>query len=165
MPAHTAPPATPPNGLMGRQDLRTLIPELDQPEWLKAEYEAKGRRLQDIAVQLGCSRETVAKAVRDAGITIRTRQATPKTPPTPAEVEAAKAHLAGQGDALPIDPAGATGEVATLDAELAAIDELPRSASVTATRRAIANRSALLAAAASMPRCLAASPGVAVSPP
>lgn len=43
-----------------------------------------------------------------------------------AEVEAAKAHLAGQGDALPIDPAGATGEVATLDAELAAIDESKR---------------------------------------
>lgn len=43
-----------------------------------------------------------------------------------AEVEASRAHLAGQSDALPIDAAGAKEEVATLDVELAAIDESKR---------------------------------------
>lgn len=43
-----------------------------------------------------------------------------------AEVEAAKAHLAGQGDALPIDAAGAKEELGLLESELASIDESKR---------------------------------------
>ena len=43
-----------------------------------------------------------------------------------AEVEAAKAHLAGQSDALPIDAAGAKEELGLLESELASIDESKR---------------------------------------
>ena len=41
------------------------------PDWLQREYVEAGRSTADIARELGCARETAAKALRDAGIELR----------------------------------------------------------------------------------------------
>ena len=59
------------HGIPPRPASPPLLPKLTDGGWLKAEYETGGRTTAAIAAELGCSPTTVAEALREHGIPVR----------------------------------------------------------------------------------------------